>query len=246
MNTTRIRKPRRIHVIKEKGLRGQVPSRLHGPKDKIFATYLDTLNPRGNDELQQALAACPDVRFQLFLEKVMTPRYLKVSLSTMAKGCGISLPEFQKWYSNEQAQRSIAEAQAASPRIVRGLIDDSIPRLDICDRCDGLGWVDAPSEVDPEKIPPGYRQLTAATKRTEAAYIRTCPRCDGNGKIRQPGDAHAQDRVLGMAGVTESAKGPAVVVNFGGASHSSAVTLLNDAMSIEGPKVVDSNAEDLE
>lgn len=238
---------RRIHTIREKG-RGEVPSRLQGPKDKIYAAYLDSLNPRGNEGLQQALAACPDGRYQLFLEKVMTPRYLRVSLSTMAKSCGISLMEFQKWYSNELAQQSIAEAQAASPRIVRGLIDDSVPRLDNCDRCDGLGWVDAPSDVDPEKIPHGYRRLTTATRTREAAYIRTCPRCDGNGKVRQSGDAHAQDRILGMAGVTESAKGPSVVVNFGGASHSAAVTLLNEAMSIESPasKVIDSNAEDLE
>lgn len=233
---------KRLRTIKEKdGVRGRVPSRLQGPKDRVYAAYLDTLNPRANGDLQEFLAASPDVRFQLFLEKVMAPRYLRVSLATMAKGCGISLGEFQKWYSNELNQRTIAEAQAASPKIVRGLIDDAVPRLDICDRCDGLGWVDAPADVDPSKVPAGYRRVK------KDVYTRTCPRCDGEGKVRQSGDSHAQDRVLGIAGVTESTKGPSVVVNFGGASHSAAVALLDDAMSIDRPsKVVDSNAEDLE
>lgn len=231
-----------LRMISEKG-RGRVPSRLEGSKDRVFAAYLDAMNPRANENVQQALAACPDNRFQAFLEKVMTPRYLRVSLATMAKGCGISLAEFQKWHSNVSTQQAIYNAQAASPEIVNDLIDDSKSKHDVCDRCDGLGSIDAPppSACDPPKIP-GYRRAA------KDLYTRTCPRCQGEGLIKRPGDAHSRDRVLEIGGLKDSPKGASVVLNFGGASHSSAVALLNDAMSIEtpAPKVVDADAEDLE
>lgn len=242
---------KKMKVIREKdGLRGEVPSYLEGRRDRVFATYLDTLNPRANEHLQQALASSPDVRFQAFLDRVMNPRFLRVSLATMAKGCGISLAEFQKWYANASTQRAIANAQVASPGILSDLVDDSKSKLDVCDRCDGLGTVEAPapSESNSSSKIPGYRLVKRATRNSEAIYSRTCPRCQGKGQIKRPGDAHARDRVLEMAGLKDSPKGASVVLNFGGASHSSAVALLNDAMSIDNPpsRVVDSNAEDLE
>ena len=242
MNRTNLTK--RMKVIREKdGLRGEVPSYLEGRRDRVFATYLDTLNPRANEIMQLALSSSPDVRFQAFLERVMTPRFLRVSLATIAKGCGISLLEFQEWWRKASTQRAIAQAQIASPELVTDLIADSRTREDVCDRCDGLGTLIAPPNLDPDQVP-GYRLIKEATLDMDAIYHRTCPRCAGIGKIRRSGDSHARDRLLEMAGLKGSRNAASVVVNFGGASLSSAVTLLDDAMSIDPSPVVDSRAED--
>ena len=69
----------------------------------------------GNVLMQKALAASPDVRFQKFLDRVMTPKYRRASLATIAKGCGIDLLEFNQWWGKASAQRAIAEAQLPPP-----------------------------------------------------------------------------------------------------------------------------------
>jgi hypothetical protein len=240
------RVPKKLAVIKEPdGLRGEVPSRLVGSRDRVFGTYLDTLNPRANEIMQRALASSPDARFQAFLERVMTPRFFRASLATIAKGCGISLLEFQEWWRKASAQWAIALAQNASPEIVTDLIEDSRTKVDVCDRCDGIGSVLAPANLDPEQVP-GYRLVKQATPDTDAIYTRTCPRCGGKGQIRRIGDPHARDRLIEMAGLKNTPKAASVVVNFGGASHSAAITLLDDAMSIDPAPVIDSHSEDLE
>jgi len=77
-------------------------------------------------------------------------------------------------------------------------------------------------------------------------YIRDCPDCQ-TGQVRKPGDAHARDRVLEVSGLITRGKGIQVNLNqnFAGQSHSSAVTELDNAMSIvEGTSSpVDQNEE---
>ena len=241
--------PKRLMTIREKdGLRSDVPSFLAHRPDRVYAAYLDTLNPRANEIMQQALLASPDVRFRSFLDRLEDGGYLRVSLATIAKGCGISLMEFQDWWRKASTQRAIAQAQLASPQMVTDLIEDSRSRMDVCDRCDGLGTVAAPPHLDPAQVP-GYKLLVEAIGDMDAIYSRTCPGCLGEGKVRRPGDARARDRLLNLAGFNENAKGASVVVNFGGASHSAAISFLADAMSIDAPaqpSVVDPHAEDLE
>jgi hypothetical protein len=82
--------------------------------------------------MQKALAASPDVRFQE-LDRVMTPKYLRASLATIAKGCGMDLLEFNQWWSKALAQRALAEAQLASPDVVEDLIEDAKYKDDVCD-----------------------------------------------------------------------------------------------------------------
>jgi hypothetical protein len=113
-------------MTEKDGIRGLVPARNRGYRDRVFAEYFDTLNPRANVVMQKALAASPDVRFQEFLDRVMTPKYLRTSLATIAKGCGIDLLEFNQWWGKALAQRAIAETQLASPDVVEDLIEDEI------------------------------------------------------------------------------------------------------------------------
>ena len=215
-------------MTEKDGVRGLVPARNRGYRDRVFAEYLDTLNPRANVVMQKALAASPDVRFQEFLDRVMTPKYLSASLATIAKGCSIDLPEFNQQSGKASAQRAIAEAQLASPGVVEGLIEDAKSKDDVCDRCDGIGSVAAPPGLAGDI--PGYR---VAREERDPIYTHTCPKCAGEGTVRRSGDAHARDRLMEIAGLSAGAKGAAVVIqNFSGASHGSAVPILEDAMSI--------------
>ena len=225
------RKHTKTLMTEKDGIRGLVPARNRGYRDRVFAEYLDTLNPRANVLMQKALAASSDVRFQEFLERVMTPKYLRASLATIAKGCGIDLLEFNQWWGKASAQRAIAEAQLASPGVVEGLIEDAKSKDDVCDRCDGIGSVAAPPCLAGDI--PGYRLAREASEEHGAIYTRTCPKCAGEGTVRRSGDAHARDRLMEIAGLSPGAKGAAVVIqNFSGASHASAVPILEDAMSI--------------
>ena len=209
-------------------IRGLVPARNRGYRDRVFAEYLDTLNPRANVVMQKALAASPDVRFQEFLERVMTPKYLRASLATIAKGCGIDLLEFNQWWSKASAQRAIPEAQLASLGVVEDLIDDAKSKDHVCGRCDGIGAIASPPGLAGNI--PGYR---VAREERDPIYTHTCPKCAGEGTVRRSGDAHARDRLMEIAGLSPGAKGAGVVIqNFSGASHASAVPVLEDAMNI--------------
>jgi hypothetical protein len=210
---------------------GPGPPRNRGYRDRVFAEYLDTLNPRANMVMQKALAASPDVRFQEFLERVMTPKYRRASLATIAKGCGIDLLEFNQWWNKASAQRAIAEAQLASLSVVEDLIEAAKSKDDVCDRCDGIGSVAAPPGLEGDI--PGYRLAREASEEHGAIYTRTCPKCAGVGTVRRSGDAHARDRLMEIAGLSPGAKGAAVVIqNFSGVSHASAVPMLEEAMNI--------------
>jgi len=214
-------------LIKERDeIRGLVPSTSFGIKDKEYGAYLTKLNPRENPNVRQALACSPDPRFQEFLERVMMPRYKKVSMQSIAKACNIDLMEFNKWWQKESTQAALAVAQTASVDITRDMVEDARTVNVVCDRCDGMTWVSAPAGL-PDKTP-GYRSMESGE---EVLWIRDCPVCT-SGKIRKPGDAHARDRVLEMSGLTKKGGGMVLVQNFGGASHSSAVGEL-DMMTLD-------------
>ena len=102
------------------GIRGLVQARNRDSRDWVFAEYWDTLNPCGSVLMQKALAASPDVRFQEFLDRVMTPKYLRASLATIAKGCDIDLLEFNQWWGRASAQRRHSRSAARLPGRGRG------------------------------------------------------------------------------------------------------------------------------
>lgn len=217
-----------LQVMREKDhIRGLVPSRGVGIQDKVYGSYLSTLDPRNNEDVQLALAASPDPRFKEFCERVCAPKYRRVSLQSIAKACNISLLEFNNWWNKESTQRAVAIAQNHSLKVTEDMAQDARSVEDVCPRCDGLTWVGAPAGLP--KGTKGYRLLSS---EPEDKWIRDCPKCSAVGTVRKPGDSHARDRLLEMAGITQRGKaGVQIVQNFGGAAHSSAVTQL-DVMTL--------------
>ena len=221
-----------LAVIEEKDkIRGLVPARSEGRKDKVYAQYLEALDPRNNEKVQIALAECPDVRFQEFLERINMPKYGRVGLQTIAKACGIDLLQFNNWWQKASTQQAIATAQVGSVRIAEDLVQDAQTKDVVCERCEGLKFVAAPEGLWELEIP-GYKEISTDPKNRQ--FIRDCPACNGTGKTRKIGDAHARDRVLEMSGIIQRGKAAvSIVQNFGGASHSSAVTQLDEAMTLD-------------
>ena len=215
-------------LIKERdGIRGMVPSREFGIQDRVYKSYLDTLNPRESHDVQLALAASSDNRFTEFLERIKLRKYKRISLPSIAKACNISLLEFQQWWQKESTQAAIAVAQTESVNITKDMVSDARSKDTACERCDGLTWISSPAGL-PEETP-GYRSVTDALGTV--MWIRNCPNCNA-GRVTKPGDQHARDRVLELAGLVK--KGPGLVINqsFAG-NHASSVSALDDVMTID-------------
>ncbi len=221
----------RALILEKDKVRGMVPSPRYGKTDTVYGAYLTELNPRGNKDLQLALASSADPRFREFLDRLMSLRYKRMALATIAKGCGIDLAEFNKWWNQASTQQVIAIAQSKSLDITRDMAEDARTVDAVCERCDGLAFIPAQSGLPLET--PGYRPMTGP--EGEVLWVRSCPVCQ-NGKIRKPGDPHARDRVLEIGGLLQRGKsGINIIQNFGGASHSSAVQDLDDAMPLDVP-----------
>jgi hypothetical protein len=214
-------------VLEKDKMRGLVPSRAFGNKDKVYKAYLDKLDPRNNESLQLALATSGDKRFVEFLQRLSMGQYKRVSLPSIAKACNIDLKDFSDWWNRASSQAAIAIAQQRSVDIAAHMAEDAMSIESVCERCDGLMFVAAPEGLPLET--PGYRQMQSDG---ETVWVRTCPACN-KGKVRRPGDAHARDRVLEMGGLLKRGGGVNVNMNFGGASHSSAISDLDAAMSID-------------
>ena len=224
-----MKKAIREAILEKDKLRGLVPSRAYGRFDLTYGAYMDKLNPRGNQHVQMALATSSDPRFREFLDRIQTKRYKRMALQTIAKACGIDLKEFSEWWSKASSQQAIVEAQNGSIAVVQDMIEDAKSTLAVCERCDGATWIPAPQGMDPET--PGYRPMQGA--EGEVLWIRDCPVCQ-KGKVRKIGDPHSRDRILEMSGLINKNKGMvAIVQNFGGQSHSSAVTDLDDVMPLD-------------
>lgn len=238
--------------IKEKdGRRGLVPARENGIRDEAFGSYLEALDPAGNQDVRMALLLSEDPRFREFISRVGTPRYKTVSLQAIAKACGIDLLEFNEFWQKASVQRAIALAQLRSVQIAGDMAEDARSRDEVCPRCDDLGWVNAPDNLVGEP-PRGYRVMGTQTRKGQdpetgkvveeevVIWGRDCPVCLGKGRLSQPGDQHSRDKILEMSGLITKGggKGVQIVQNFSGSGHSSAVPALS-SMTFEVSPVED-------
>jgi hypothetical protein len=213
------RKPTAIKIYEPE--RGEVPARSEGYNDRAYLSFLTELNPRGDEDIQRALASTEDPRYKEFLERLMMPKYAKVSLATIAKGCNITLRDFNNWSSKAANQIALAKAQFGSVKITADMVEDAKTKTILCARCDGLKFVPAPPGLPDDVL--GYKMVEEATATQPAKYIRDCPNCCAEGTVKKPGDQHARDKVLDMAGLIKKGPAIAIIQNLGGASHSSAV-----------------------
>ncbi len=217
-------------------LRGLVPTSDMGRADQVYGAYLHGLGIETDPEAQIELARSQDPRFRRFLDMIGKPNRGGLKIQTMAKQCGIDLSEFQNWYSKAAVQIAIAKAHRRAAGIVDDMAGDAMTRSEFCERCDGLGWVNAAQGLPVET--PGYRILCMQTVKgaEEPVWCRTCPKCKGETRIRVPGDEHARDRVLEIAGLVSRGKaGVQIVQNFGGAGHTSAVSGSLGMLTVDVP-----------
>ena len=211
--------------------RGLVDGRKYGKNDRVYAAYLDELNPRSSDDVQLALAACGDIRFKEFLERINMPKYRRASLATIAKACNITLSEFNNWWNRASTQRAIAVAQVGSVMITRDIVEDARTQEVFCPRCDGLGFIAAQPGLPSNT--PGYRMLEPTDDDEGLKYIRDCPQCKTEKVIKRVGDAKARDQILELSGLVKKGAAVQIVQNFGGASHSSALSGLDGLNTID-------------
>ena len=226
-----------METIREKdGVRGLVPSRRFASHDKAYGAYLNNLDPRNRADVQFALESSTDARFRAFLDQLERKAFGKrVSLQAVAKGCGISLHEFNQWWQHASTQAAIAVAQTKSIAITEDMAEDARTKWANCERCDGLGFVAADEGLPMDT--PGYRILRMIERKGEdptPVYVRKCPNMCDQGRIKQVGDQFSREKTLEMAGLLnkKGAGGVTLIQNFGGQAMASAVPRMS-AMTID-------------
>jgi len=201
-------------AIQKAVIRKQVGVQPRTP-DELLDAFLTALDPRGESEhshaVQFALACSPDPRFPEFLERLYQPRYRRWSLGAIARSCDISLGEFVSFWRNAQVERAIAIVHRASPAVAHSIVSNALGREVPCDRCDGLGWVDIVGIAArvPSELIPGYMGHVPSHPPR-----RTCPKCGGSGKMREPGNPHAIDTLLEVAGLIGKGRTVQQVVTY--------------------------------
>ena len=199
------------------GLRGLVPSSDEGKRDVVYGAYLEKLGVETNPAIQQALATAEDRRFRTFLERISTPNRI-VKIQTAAKQCGIDLVEFQNFI------------QKAAPNIgdCRGPVTRHRNHARHGRRCTDEGrllrqvrgaWMDRraglsagrharlPRDGDEDGEAAGSGKSEEDDRGAGAGLRRTCPKCKGATTVRTPGDEHARDKVLEVAGADKQREG---------------------------------------
>lgn len=226
--------PPRPKLIKEKdGARGLVPVGKDSHKDAEYDNYLKALDLENNMALRQALAASPDIRFTEFFRHISSPKN-RCSITYWAKACTIDLAEMMNWVSKANNARAMAIFQGASPKIAEHMSIDAESRMVGCERCDGLGFVNADEGLPIDTA--GYRILRTIHDdegREKDIWIRDCPAGCNRGKVRQAGDEFSREKTLEAAGhINKKGAGIQITQNFGGQSMPSAVSRL-DVMTID-------------
>lgn len=228
-------------AIQKAVIRKQVGVQPRTP-DELLDAFLTALDPRGESEhshaVQFALACSPDPRFPEFLERLYQPRYRRWSLGAIARSCDLTLGEFVSFWRNAQVERAIATFCRASPAVAYAIVSNALGREVLCDRCDGLGWVEIVGIA--ARLPPELIRGYLGKLRGHPMARRTCPKCDGSGKMREPGNPHACDKVLEIAGlIGKNRAGVQIAQNFSRASHAHAVAKLSSMTIDVSAEVVD-------
>ncbi|HXI41897.1 MAG TPA: hypothetical protein VNH83_18075 [Bryobacteraceae bacterium] len=226
-------KPRRMLTKERDGARGLVPTGADAHLDTEYARYLDDIGLASDPALKAALASSPDIRFQLFLKYLALPSSAKTKhpLVYCAKRATIDMSEMMAWVSKAHNARALALAQAAAPKINQAMAVDAESRFVACERCDGFGYVSTDPGL-PEDTP-GYRLLRQDVETGKDIWVRTCPNGCDRGKLREPGNEFARERLLEQSGlINKKGIGLQLVQHFGGQSMPSAVSRL-DVMTID-------------
>lgn len=202
------------HYCERWGWRGRRSNRTRNHRNNVRALasrkngsdigldlFLSRLDPRGDSELSQAvrlaLAASGDSRFGEFLKRLYRSRYARSSVGAIARSCDLTLGDFLEFWGDAQVDHAIYRACVAAPAIVRDVVQNALSAEVVCRHCDGLRKVDVDAAIPPEFVPGYLGRLGDHSGRV----FRVCPMCGGKGTVTQPGNEHARDRLLEIAGL---------------------------------------------
>ncbi len=210
------RRPPMPKLIKEKkSPRGLVPSSTYGAQDTVYNDFLQTIDPRNNEQARMSLATSNDKRIREFIRIVNLPPFNRYSLATCAKKLDISMPEFADIWRKSCLASAVALAANRLPEITDHIANDALSQSECCGRCDGWGHV----KVSEEEMPPleEGQPIPGGIRPMGAKWVRDCPKCGGSGQIRKAGDSHSRDKILQMTGFNAKGAGVTVAINnYGG------------------------------
>jgi|SRR5579871_166132 len=192
----------------------RLPAESQRGRKRAFDVSVAPLDPRnrphGSYNLTLALACSPDPRFRQVLDRLDRPRYQRWSLAAVARSCDITMPEFMAFWRDAQLEAAIDVGRDSLIDVVRDMSEASIGRYQVCERCDGMTWLNIDESLSPNDVP-GYMVLQ------NGKPVRTCPYCQGRGIARQEPDVDAREKIMEMNGYGKRGA-VRIVQKFGGAS----------------------------
>ena len=183
--------------------------------------FLVALDPRGHSERSKFFRFAspnPATTASASSSTARASPATSSALSAIARSCAITLAEFIDFREWAQIERAIATMAYATPAIAAGPVKAVLPRMEVCEKCEGLGWLYVDGGVPPELVQ-GY--LGPVPTEPDGRAARTCPFCKGDGRVEKPGDMKAARMILDITGLVEQQKTPAVqlVQTFQCGSH---------------------------
>lgn len=163
------------------------PRKIDSPRsianaERVFATNVDM------EALKLFLEEQDIPKYQILFGMMGDPAYRRLSFPTLLRKARISLQEIQTIYADGMRHIGLLKMMNQLPQIMSDVAEDAANSLQLCHRCDGVGFV-----------PFGEKDT------------RTCPVCNGTKSVKRMGDKHARDLVFETAKLKNNA-GPLVAI----------------------------------
>jgi hypothetical protein len=183
--------------------RGDIPIRA---PDLAYQLFLKTLrDDDDHTQLKLALSQAGTAAADKFLSKLFNPANKNRTIETLAKSCGIGIPQLRDIWRTARIDEGLMNLLNEYPRAMKDVARDSRSTREACKFCGGTGKIVDEHAEPPEVIRPrGRRRSKLDYDAPEPKPVLiACPNCKGFGSIRKVGDKDSRalmGQILGVSG----------------------------------------------
>ncbi len=176
----------------------------------------------GADEAVEIFTHTNDPRFRELMRTLSDPSYNKMTFQALYHRVGLTSVDIVEACRRYGLDRAVIKLSKRTPEMAENLMEDALPKMEFCPRCDGKGWV---PDIDDED---------------NKAIKRTCPQCEGKCKIRIMGDKESKKMVMDSMGLIKQQ--PLLAVQ----NNNFMVPPMEEfvKMKVDKPQIMDVNIEE--
>lgn len=190
------------NLMNEKGFDGRgiikIRPRRSQP-DLAYQLFIQSLGDDANHtHLKLALSSVDTIPAQKFLAYLFNPKLKKTPIETLAKRCGIGIPQLRDIWRSARLDQGLLALLNEYPETMKDVARDARSTREACKFCGGTGQI-----VDEHQPPIIVRMGKRGEEPTTKPALTRCHSCDGEGWVRKAGDRDARQlmgEVLGVSG----------------------------------------------